>query len=113
MCALFFLFLDLLKKNPSRVVNVSSALASLNIDVNLNELPKYQGHMHQYKLSKLCQILFTIEFARRFTGTSITTYSVHPGVIKTNIFRILRNWQTLILNCVNALIGKVSIILIR
>src|SRR6267143_1918945 len=35
--------------------------------------------------SRLAQILFTIEFARRLSGTGVTVNACHPGVIKTNL----------------------------
>lgn len=83
-------FLDVLN-NPSRVVNVSSLVASKFVCLKLNELTQYKGDLHQYQSSKLCQILFTIEFARRFAGTNVKIYSLHPGLIKTNIWNHM-NW---------------------
>src|SRR5205814_29218 len=50
-----------------------------------------------YGQSKLAQVLFTAEFARRLAGTGVTVNACHPGVIKTNlggtasaIFRFVR-----------------------
>lgn len=32
-----------------------------------------------YRQSKLCNVLFTRELAKRLQGTGVTTYSLHPG----------------------------------
>lgn len=86
------LLLDLLKKTPnSRIINVSSIIAQGygNLDVNnLNEHPKgILAHLKIYSKSKLCNILFNIELANRLKGTSVTAYSLHPGIILTGIWR--------------------------
>ena len=38
-------------------------------------------------MSKLCNVLFTQELARRLDGTGVTTSAVHPGVIASDIWR--------------------------
>jgi len=89
------LVLDLLKKTGnSRIVNVSSGAAgwAKDFDVDqLNEFPdkpqKYGIDIPLYSRSKLCNVLFTIELAERLKGTSVTAYSLHPGVILTEINR--------------------------
>ncbi|XP_066250709.1 retinol dehydrogenase 11-like [Euwallacea similis] len=94
---LTYLLLDLLKKTSnSRVINVSSIVAKLlkNFDIeDLNNFPKFKfdwlGNVYLYSLSKLCNILFTIELSKKLKGTSTTTYSLHPGVVNTKIIRDL------------------------
>ncbi|KAG5897812.1 hypothetical protein JTB14_011812 [Gonioctena quinquepunctata] len=86
------LLLDLLKKTPSRIVNVAAIGAKLG-SINLKELTAYKGDSGQYITSKLCQILFTIELASRLQNTNVTSYSLHPGVIKTEIFRNMEAWK--------------------
>jgi len=89
------LLLDLLKKTPdARIVNVSSLIAKYakNLDVNnLNDYPEgtRRPQTRVYARSKLCNILFTIELADRLKGTSVTAYSLHPGVVFTEILRNL------------------------
>ncbi|MBW8010118.1 MAG: SDR family oxidoreductase [Chloroflexi bacterium] len=71
---------------PSRIVNVSSNghyRANLEIK-NLEELNSYRA-MQAYANSKLANILFTYELARRLEGTQITVNALHPGFTKTNI----------------------------
>ncbi|XP_056591878.1 dehydrogenase/reductase SDR family member 13 [Triplophysa dalaica] len=88
------LLLDRLKEcGPSRVVTVSS-LAHLwgKVDFNCISTHKDLGLgnsdfalLRMYSHSKLCNILFTHELAKRLKGTNVTCYSLHPGAIKTDI----------------------------
>jgi len=41
----------------------------------------------EYSVSKLCNVLFSAELGRRLAGTGVTTYSLHPGVVATDIWR--------------------------
>ncbi len=43
--------------------------------------------MREYEQSKLYNVLFTKELARRLAGTGVTTYAVHPGVVATDVWR--------------------------
>jgi len=77
-----------LKRNKARIVNVSS-LASERGQLRTESL-KTDGSPRTpqalYSQSKLCNVLFTNELARRY-GYDITTYSLHPGVINTELAR--------------------------
>jgi retinol dehydrogenase-12 len=42
---------------------------------------------HEYGVSKLANVLFTRELARRTAGTGVTTYALHPGVVATDVWR--------------------------
>jgi retinol dehydrogenase-14 len=80
------LLLDRLKESaPARVVTVSSGAQSAGrIDFDdLQGARSYSGQ-RAYSQSKLANILFTNELARRLQGTGITANSVHPGVVRTN-----------------------------
>ena len=83
------LLLDLIKaSSPSRVINVSSGAhtrAEINFD-DLNAEAKYGG-MSAYGQSKLANVLFTYELARRLEGTGVTANALHPGVVKTGFGR--------------------------
>jgi len=83
------LLLPLLRKAPSpRIVNVSSeGHRSGRIDWSDLELSKGYGGFRAYGNTKLAQVLFTRELARREPG--ILTVAVHPGAIGTNIWRAL------------------------
>lgn len=83
------LLLDTIKSSaPARIVNTSSAAhqsASLDFDDLQNE-KQYSGFF-VYCRSKLANVLFTYELARRLQGTGVTVNCFHPGVIATDLFR--------------------------
>ena len=43
--------------------------------------------MKEYSVSKLANVLHAQELARRLAGTNVTTYSLHPGVIASDVYR--------------------------
>ncbi len=70
---------------PSRVINVSSnghQMGKIEFD-NLNRETGWSG-IRAYGQAKLAQILFTKEFARRFAGTGVSAFAVHPGAVRTD-----------------------------
>jgi len=80
------LLLDRLKASaPARVVTVSSGAQSMGrIDFDdLQGALNYSGQ-RAYNQSKLANIMFTNELARRLDGAGVTATSVHPGVVRTN-----------------------------
>lgn len=81
------LLLDLLKTNaPSRIINVSSEAhrgAQLNFADLQNARGFYMG-FDVYGQSKLANIYFTYELARRLEGTGVTVNTLHPGFVATN-----------------------------
>ena len=87
------LLLDVLKASaPSRIVNVSSNLHSAgHFDASNVEAAKGYGvaGVSQYNNTKLFNMLFTFELARRLQGTDVTVNALHPGVIGTNLTRAL------------------------
>jgi NAD(P)-dependent dehydrogenase (short-subunit alcohol dehydrogenase family) len=76
--------LDVLRASaPSRVVVVSSEAhrgASMRWDDLGQEGTRYRG-FRAYGQSKLANLLFTYELARRLEGTGVTANALHPGVI--------------------------------
>jgi retinol dehydrogenase 14 len=79
------LLLDRLKQSaPARVVTVSSnAQAMGRIDFeDLQGERSYSG-ARAYNQSKLTNVLFTYELARRLQATSVTANALHPGVVST------------------------------
>jgi retinol dehydrogenase 12 len=85
------LLLDrLTKSSPSRVVTVASdahySAQGIEWDALRRPARGITG-MHEYAVSKLCNVLFSQELARRTAGTGVTTYALHPGVVASDIWR--------------------------
>jgi NAD(P)-dependent dehydrogenase (short-subunit alcohol dehydrogenase family) len=85
------LLLDRIKQaGRARIVNVSSKshYAAKAIDWTVMREPtKSPTGLREYEVSKLANVLFTKELARRLEGTGVTTYAVHPGVVATDVWR--------------------------
>jgi retinol dehydrogenase-12 len=83
------LLLDLLRASDhSRIVNVASHAHRYASKVDFDDLPghrRYRG-FRAYAQSKLANLLFTFELARRLDGTHVTANALHPGFVATNIF---------------------------
>ena len=86
------LLLPTLKTNTlPRVVTVASSAhygATIDFD-NLQGERHYSG-FRAYSQSKLANILFTHELARRLKETNVTANCLHPGVVRTNLGK--NNW---------------------
>jgi NAD(P)-dependent dehydrogenase (short-subunit alcohol dehydrogenase family) len=79
------LLLDRLKENaPSRVVTVSSGAQAMG-RIDFADLQGERGYSGQraYNQSKLANVLFTYELARRLQGSGVTANVLHPGVVRT------------------------------
>ena len=80
---------NVLKRTKGRVVAVSSmghiVAQTLDFDTFTNGT-NYHA-FSSYAQSKLANVLFCNEFARRMTGTGVTCNSLHPGSIRTELSR--------------------------
>lgn len=91
------LLLDRLKASaPARIINVTSRFGDgATIDLADLQLEQRYTGIRAYSQSKLCNMSFTYELARRLAGTGVTVNCVHPGVVRTNfgqstpLFRIM------------------------
>ncbi|HEX7199729.1 MAG TPA: SDR family NAD(P)-dependent oxidoreductase, partial [Dongiaceae bacterium] len=79
------LLLDRLKASaPARIVTVASEAHRRNrLDIADMTRPADWTMMRAYGRSKLCNILFTRELARRLAGTGVTANCLHPGFVAT------------------------------
>lgn len=98
---LTLLLLERLKSAGSaRVVTVASSRyrrAELDLTVLMEHRDSALGSTYsrlyrKYCNSKLCNILFTWELSRRLQGSGVTCYSLHPGLIRTELGRHLGFW---------------------
>jgi retinol dehydrogenase 14 len=84
---------------PARVVTVSSgaqAMGRIDFD-DLQGARDYSGQ-RAYSQSKLANVMFTNELARRLKGNGVTANSVHPGVVRTNFGAEDQAWYFAILS---------------
>jgi NAD(P)-dependent dehydrogenase (short-subunit alcohol dehydrogenase family) len=76
--------------SPARIVTVASRAhyqcKKLDFDV-LRNSTKTVTTTPEYAASKLANVLFSAELSRRLEGKHVTTYSLHPGVVATDIWR--------------------------
>lgn len=83
------LLLDVLKAStPARIVNVSSGAQGMG-RINFDDLQGAKRYNAQaaYNQSKLANVIFTYQLARRLEGTGVTANVLHPGVVRTNFGR--------------------------
>jgi retinol dehydrogenase-12 len=80
----------LVSSGPARVVTVSSDAhySAPGVDFEAVRRPaRGITGLGEYAVSKLCNVLFSQELARRTAGTGVTTYALHPGVVASDIWR--------------------------
>ncbi|XP_025406881.1 retinol dehydrogenase 12-like [Sipha flava] len=89
-----FLFTSLLlprirSSAPARIVIVSS-LAHMGGSINFDDI-NYDTRMYvamlAYSQSKLANVLFAKELSRNLEGTGVHVYSLHPGIVRTELTR--------------------------
>jgi NAD(P)-dependent dehydrogenase (short-subunit alcohol dehydrogenase family) len=74
----------LLSSESARIINTASeAHRGAALDFDDLQLAKSYGAIKAYNRSKLCNILFTRELARRLSGTGVTANCLHPGFVAT------------------------------
>jgi retinol dehydrogenase 12 len=85
------LLLDRIRESaPARIVNVASTAhyGTRGIDFDAVRKPtRTITGMREYSVSKLANVLHAGELARRLENTGVTTYSLHPGVVASDIWR--------------------------
>ncbi|HEX5192211.1 MAG TPA: SDR family NAD(P)-dependent oxidoreductase [Solirubrobacteraceae bacterium] len=75
---------------PARVVNVASVghYQAKGIDFEAVRRPtRTRTAFPEYCVSKLANVLHAAELGRRLQGTGVTTYSLHPGTVATDVWR--------------------------
>jgi NAD(P)-dependent dehydrogenase (short-subunit alcohol dehydrogenase family) len=86
----------LCQSDNARIVTVASRAhrhASSGIDWNDVQRPTRSIFgIQEYAQSKLANIWFSNHLSRRLMGTSVSTYALHPGVVRTGIWRYAPKW---------------------
>jgi NAD(P)-dependent dehydrogenase (short-subunit alcohol dehydrogenase family) len=85
------------ESGPARVVTVASAAHAGVPGVDFEDLQGERGYagFKAYSQSKLCNILFARELARRLGGARVASNSLHPGVVATGFGRNAGGWLAL------------------
>ena len=85
------LLLDRIKSSGhARIVTVASRAHTRvsGIDWDAVRKPtKTVAGLPEYGVSKLANVLFSAELSRRLAGSGVTTYSLHPGVVASDVWR--------------------------
>ncbi len=93
--ALLALLKETAAANPdwgTRVVHVSSAAHTQGVNWDDPQFEKKYSTMPAYGQSKAFNVLFSNALARRLAGTGVTSNSLHPGVVNTNIGQSDNGW---------------------
>lgn len=86
---LTLLLLEIIKdSSPARIINVSSQMHSRSM-LDFNDLQNKTSYnaWDAYSQSKLANLYFTYELARRLDRSRVTVNALHPGVVATNFGR--------------------------
>ena len=100
------MLIDLLKKSaPSRIINVSGKAHMWASVVDFDNLGKEELYRSRvaYGLSKIGNIAYTKELHKRYATSNVTSYSLHPGVVATDIQRHLFEQYPILLKIVSLL----------
>lgn len=81
------LLLDRLKAGaPSRILTITApSITSVNFD-DLQGEQKFNA-FEAFGASKMCNLLFTYELARRLEGTGVSANAIHPGLVRSNLMK--------------------------
>lgn len=82
----------------ARIINVSSGAHKYVRDMRWHDLQLRRKFtvMSAYAQSKLANVLFTRELARRVARDHITVNAMHPGMVASNFFKQGHRWTTLL-----------------
>ncbi|XP_065363272.1 retinol dehydrogenase 11-like [Calliphora vicina] len=97
------LLLEALKNSPSGRIVVVSSIIHFMASINKEDLQGERNYnkMQAYAQSKLCNILFTRKLALLLKGSKVTVNCMHPGVVRTEIWR-----NDALLGFLNALLSR-------
>ncbi len=80
------LFPTLKKNKPARIVNINAGLyVKGSLDIEKTPYGLDFSKIKTYANSKLCNVMFTIDFAKEIEGSGVTINAIHPGIINTGL----------------------------
>lgn len=85
----------LIASAPARIVTVASRAHARVSGIDwsaVREAPTSPLCAREYCVSKLANVLFSAELARRLAGTGVSTYALHPGVVASDFWRRFPGW---------------------
>lgn len=80
----------LIDSAPARIINVASGSHNGPKGINWKALRRPAGSvlgLREYGVSKLCNVLFTLELADRLDPAAVSAFSGNPGPVATDLFR--------------------------
>ena len=85
------LLLERVKQSaPARIVTLASRAhyraSALDWEA-VRQTTRTRTGLSEYGVSKLANVLFSAELARHLQGSGVTTYSLHPGVVASDVWR--------------------------
>jgi NAD(P)-dependent dehydrogenase (short-subunit alcohol dehydrogenase family) len=89
------LLLPVLRRSaPARIVSLASMANILGSRYDFHSLRNPNGTFMEYSQSKLANIVHMKKLSQLLEGSGVTTYSCHPGIVATDIWRdsLLSNW---------------------
>lgn len=102
------LLVDILQKSaPARVINVSSGLHKMGeFDFEDLALKKGYNRSKAYRRSKLANVAFTYELARRLSNLRVTVNAMNPGLVATNVAENADRMTAFMKRLVDRIAGK-------
>ncbi|XP_002739902.1 retinol dehydrogenase 11-like [Saccoglossus kowalevskii] len=100
------LLMDKLRENGGgRVINIASDMYMFG-KINLENLNHNSDRTQAYSNTKLCNVLFTHHLSKITKGTGVSTFSLHPGMINSDMKRNWYGWLRAIEPMVSILFMK-------
>jgi retinol dehydrogenase-12 len=82
---LTYYLLEVLKASaPARVLTITAPATSL-VDLDDLQSERYFNPLAAFGASKMANLIFTAELARRLKGTGVTANAIHPGLMRSNL----------------------------
>jgi NAD(P)-dependent dehydrogenase (short-subunit alcohol dehydrogenase family) len=91
------LLLDKLKASAPARVLVITAPSTTPLDFDNLQGEQRFSSLQAFGVTKMCNLLYSYELARRLEGTGVTVNAVHPGLMKSNLMReapLAMRWLT-------------------